>query len=263
MPRRVISIGHWEAPEFKSAADWLQRHVDLHRVPSIEAGIEQLSDGHAVDIILVAPSHRSEFQQDDIRRLQAACPLSHLYVVVGSWCEGETRSGHAWPAIERLYVHQLIPRARSDGWDREFFAASITPGTASTDERWMARATRLRTRDAGLVLICGRESESRSALSELCRWAGFQTISMKSPRGSSGNPMAVIYDAHRNLQQRRRDLHRLATAFPNARMLTLIEHPRHDEVQQALDAGSDDVLGKPYDIDDLLACLRQETPALD
>jgi CheY-like chemotaxis protein len=119
----------------------------------------------------------------------------------------------------------------------------------------MWRASRSKTRDSGFVLVCGRDKESRVSLVELCRWAGFQTVSMKSARGPDGNPLAIIYDADRNRQHRIRDLQRLSQGLPGARIVTLIEYPRHDEIRQALDAGSDHVLGKPYDIDDLLRLL--------
>lgn len=254
MPRHVIFIGRVDAPEFQAAIAWLEQHVVVRCVEDILAATQQLNLGVTADTILVAPSHRSEFTLQQARQLQAASPLSQLYVVVGSWCEGETRSGKAWPGIERLYVNQLIPRARSDGWDRESLG-SVSPCTASSDEQWMWRASRSRAGDSGFVLACGRDRESRLSLVELCRWAGFQTVSMKSPRGLDGNPLAIIYDADRNRQQRIRDLQRLSLGLADARIVTLIEYPRHDEILQALDAGSDHVLGKPYDIDDLLSLL--------
>jgi len=253
MPRHVIFIGRVDAPEFQSPIAWLEEHVVFRCVEDIVAATDSLHRA-AADTILVAPSHRSEFTLQQVRQLQAASPLSHFYVIVGSWCEGETRSGKAWPGIERLYVNQLIPRARSDGWDREPIGPT-TPCTASSDERWMGRAARSKTDQPGFVLVCGRDKESRLSLVELCRWAGFQSGSMKSPRGQDGNPLAIIYDADRNRQQRIRDLQRLSHGLPDARIVTLIEYPRHDEISQALDAGSNHVLGKPYDIDDLLTLL--------
>ena len=41
-----------------------------------------MNNGIDAEIILVAPSHRLEFSLDDVRRLQAQSPLSHLIVVV-------------------------------------------------------------------------------------------------------------------------------------------------------------------------------------
>ncbi len=256
MPRRVVFIGNRRTAEFKSIVDWLGANVDLCCVEDISTAIERSLGGMDADSILVAPSHRAEFSLQAVRELQARLPLAQLYVVVSSWCEGETRSGNAWPGIERLYVHQVIPRARSDGWDRESPNHPVAPCTASNDERWLLRATQATTRDSGLVLICARHDDSRSTLVEVCRSAGWKTISIKSPRGSDGDPVAVIYDADRNLQRRSRELQWLSASLPDARLLTLIDYPRYDEIQHALEMGSDQVLGKPYDISDLLACLR-------
>lgn len=171
MPRRVLFIGNPTHREFHATVEWLQENTHLSIAENITSAIRQLRRDALADTILIASSYRSQFTLQEIRDLQITSPLSHLCVVVGSWCEGETRSGNAWPGIDRLYVNQLIPRARSERWNHDW-TPSLSPDTAGSDERWLLRASRVKPIRSGLVLVFAYDNDSRQSLAELCRWAG-------------------------------------------------------------------------------------------
>src|SRR5947209_2646857 len=84
-------------------------------VPVFASSIEELLAGRvAVDehatsvaappeVAVLLESRAGEFSQAAVERLRGAFPLIRLIVVLGSWGEGETRSGSPVPGAWRRY----------------------------------------------------------------------------------------------------------------------------------------------------------------
>ncbi|MDG2385594.1 MAG: hypothetical protein P8N76_28250 [Pirellulaceae bacterium] len=252
MSQRVLLIGCTNEPEFRAMSDWLQQNLQLTTVDDMRSIPPDLSQ---FDLILIAMSLRFQFSLEAIQQLRKSVPLARICTIVGSWCEGETRSGQAWPAVERMYVHQVVARAIHENWQEQI---PSFPSTFSNDEYWLARGNQSRTPcpiDEG-ILICSRDHESGKALALACQQAGFRTSVVRPDTfGTHEKIGVVLYDADRNHQQRLEQIQKLANGYPAARIVTLLEFPRHDEISQIRAVGGHQVLGKPYDIDDLAACL--------
>ncbi|MCP4192916.1 MAG: hypothetical protein GY768_20065 [Planctomycetaceae bacterium] len=259
MPPRVLLFGCPNQPEFRDMHDWLQENLQLTTVQDIQPTPIDLNQ---FDLILIAMSLRFQFSLEAIQQLRDAAPLARICTIVGSWCEGETRSGQAWPAVERIYVHQVVPRAIYENWQEQ---VPSSPSTFSNDEYWLARANQPSSplpTDEG-ILVCSRDHESGQAIALACQQAGFRTSTLPPDSFNSHDKVGIIlYDADRNRQQRLKQIRQLANRHPTARLVTLLEFPRHDEISQILAAGGHQVLGKPYNIDDLVACLGQPTDLL-
>lgn len=255
MAQSVLLIGRTDECEFRLLHDWLRRNLQVTVARDLPSAPSNLDD---FDIILIAMSLRFQFSLDEIQQLRTRAPLTRICAIVGSWCEGETRSGQAWPGVERMYVQQVIPRAITENWRERI---PYSPSTLSNDERWLERATRncADPSDHSCVLICSRHHESGAALALACRHIGYHPFVVR-PDAFGPNPdvQAVIYDADRNRELRLRQIRDLARCFPAARLVTLLEFPRHDEITQITAAGGHQVLGKPFDIDDLTACLAAD-----
>ena len=73
----------------------------------------------------------------------------------------------------------------------------------------------------------------------------------------------TLYDAAADRSERCRHLRWLRVRFADAQIIALVNFPRQDEVDEARRAGCDRVLGKPFAVSDLLACLAPRPSGLD
>ena len=92
----VWMLGDWEQAEFAAAVAYLQTSVDLSLTPS----------ANDPDLILLVASRPGRFSAAEVESLHRRAPLAKLVALLGSWCEGEVRSGHPWPGVTRIYAHQ-------------------------------------------------------------------------------------------------------------------------------------------------------------
>ena len=96
----VWMLGDWEQAEFAPAVTYLRSNVNLSLTPS----------ANDPDLILVVASRPGRFSTAEVETLHRRAPLAKLVALLGSWCEGEVRSGHPWPGVTRIYAHQWQAR---------------------------------------------------------------------------------------------------------------------------------------------------------
>src|SRR5688572_29710508 len=103
----VFYIGDSTDPQFGATITWLRAHVRLREFVTIEAAEESLHvEGLCPVVVFLAQSRREQFGADCIERLLRAAPLTRVVAIVGSWCEGETRSGVPLAGAHRVAWHQ-------------------------------------------------------------------------------------------------------------------------------------------------------------
>ena len=96
----VWMLGDWEQAEFLPAVVYLRTNVNLSLTPS----------ANDPDLILLVASRPGRFSAAEVESLHRRAPLARLIALLGSWCEGEVRSGHPWPGVTRIYAHQWQAR---------------------------------------------------------------------------------------------------------------------------------------------------------
>ena len=83
--------------------------VDNDQTPMVEQSTieqpENLFDRN-FDLILIAQSIPDQFSTAHIEYLQARHPLTPVVALLGSWCEGDARTGRSIPGVRRIYWHQ-------------------------------------------------------------------------------------------------------------------------------------------------------------
>jgi hypothetical protein len=155
------------------------------------------------DVIVVAQARPGEFSHQAVDRLRRLAPLARIVGLMGSWCEGEMRSGSPWPASARVYWHQWPARC---GGELGHLARGVPsswslPITATEEERLLADAA-TRGNDAplreahglqpvglsppvglpgGLVLIRSRSAEMAGWLLAACRDRGLAAVWQRRP----------------------------------------------------------------------------------
>lgn len=258
----ILVIGDTQRDEFRDAVRCLEKHGPIN-VCSIPAGSGPPVDDEAPpDLMVLLSSRPGEFSAAAVDRLMQNAPLARVIAVLGSWCEGEMRSGQPWPGVARVYWHQAAARlerelaaihqGRASGWG--------LPITATEEERLLAAADGTTKSAAGLVVIHAAAIETAEWLCAACRSHGFEAVSIRSGIvPSTLQPVAAIYDGCLADERELCVVRNLAVALEGAPLLVLLNFPRVEDHRRMQAAGAAMVLGKPVLIDDLISALAQAT----
>lgn len=257
MPRRpsVLLIGDQRHRDFCDAVLWLDQHCRLQAAADLDAAHRTLLHSPSPQIVLFAQSRPGQFAQADIETIHARSPLSRLVVLLGSWCEGEMRTGKPWTGVVRIYWHQwaarMIPELTGDNsagggvWQ--------LPRTASGTEQFAQATEGPWPRGQGLVVIHSRLFCDYQALSDACRAGGYSSTWDRPGQTSFAAGASCVLcsliggDPHETVVAASL-VHRHAPAP----VIVLLDFLRFDDRRRMLDAGAAATLAKPLLVSDLL-----------
>lgn len=246
----VQLVGDVEHPDFRDA-------VALVRS---SARIADAGDA-SPELIVVAQSRPQTVRLADVERLRWQNPLAGVVALLGTWCEGETRTGRPWPGISRLYWYEFPV----------WFGRQLKLRAAGRCPDWSQCDFGLRTSDFGLP-IAGRKSrgvvllsttsrETADAMSDVLDSAGYASVWQRA-----GNPAPFVRGAVAGVWDGGQlDEHEVGelTAFcrrldrNHTPVIAILDFPRRDRIERALQCGAAAVVGKPWRVEDLLATIEQ------
>lgn len=252
----TLLIGDHEHREFVAACAWLGEQTRLRCVWDVEQASAHLGESpEPPGIVVFAQSRPGQFSAREVERLHAAAPLARLVALLGSWCEGETRSGRPWPGVMRIYWHEWLPRLAT------LLAYSPTrvgtnwnlPRTA-TDAEWLlatSQPTHLKPR--GLAVVSARRHTTFAALADACQIGGIAAawLSPETPLAVQGANVA-LWDSAGWGEFEAAELATFTSRLAPVPVIALLDFPRLQEREQVLSAGAVAVVSKPFLIDDLL-----------
>ncbi|MBM3999868.1 MAG: hypothetical protein FJ297_10075 [Planctomycetes bacterium] len=266
-PHAVV-VGDHRASEFAAALRWLEDRVVVTRLDSLDASnaYQAALEGRPVDLLVLAQSRPGQVDADALARLHRAFPLARVVGLLGSWCEGETRSGTPWPGVPRLAWHQFVTRL-----EREWLAPSgplatwSLPRTATNADRLAAsRATHRPIGSRGLAVVRASQFAVYEGLDASLRSDGWSTVwwAPHSPL-QRVRADALVWDLA-TIGNGELDAFRMARRMlDDAPAIVIAGFPRLDDHQAFSEAGAASVIAKPYELDDLLASLARLTPRSD
>lgn len=270
-PLSILLLGETDRTEFREARSSLNQWGDICAATDVDAAVAALTEGRvAPDLIVIAQTYPGQFSHEVIDRLRRLAPLARMISLLGSWCEGEMRTGSPWPGVVRTYWHQWIARSAcqfsrlADGKCGSW----ALPATATEEERtltdtaglWSDRAMADRLSERGLVLIQSQSREMAQWLSAACRSRGFATVWQRSPMALHvEGTTAAICDTNDLSENSCGELRRLATAIHPAPVIGLLGFPRVEDHRRAFAAGATAVLSKPLALESLFYELELAT----
>ncbi len=259
---RVLLVGDTSRAEFREGCAALDEMAAVTRVDNTAAAAAQCCDSVRPHAIILAQAYPGQFQLAGIEHLRAAEPLARFITLLGSWCEGEPRSGRPLPGVVRIYWHEAAVRFRRDlphWFDRE--SAWSLPITATDEERLQATSAKPLPRADGLVAIWSRRREMADLLTDTCRVAGFATAWMHPRRPCRvQGAAAAIFDGATLDAATMDELKRFAGNVSPAKVLVLLGAPRIQDVRRVRSLGGS-VFAKPFRIDDLIWALNPRSHA--
>jgi CheY-like chemotaxis protein len=254
----ILLVGSTDRSEFREARAVLEESARVVAAAEAESAVVVLAEGRiAPDLIVVAQAYPGQFSHADVDRLRRLAPLARVVGLLGSWCEGETRSGQPWPAAIRLYWHRWEARVRRE-IARLCAGASSTwslPITASEEERLLRLADEPTVPHGpreGLIAVATPDYEMQDWLRAACQRRGYASVWLlpHQPVSLEG-VIAAVFDGNDCRGGEAERLGKLARALGPVPIVALLDFPRIDDRNRALAAGAKAVLSKPLLIEDL------------
>jgi len=251
----ILVVGHADRSEFREARAVLDELGQIASAADVESAAAALAAGeNTPDVIVVAQSHPGQFAPEAIDRLRRLAPLARVLGLLGSWCEGEPRTGQPWPAAIRVYWHQWVPHVQQEIARLRDGNCSTwaLPITASEEERFLLLADEPLSKREGLIAVCTRQFEMQDWLCAACERRGYSTVWLRPHRPVPvEGAKAVIFDGNECRGEELESLKQLACVLGPAPIVALLDFPRVDDRDRALAAGARAVLSKPVLLEDL------------
>jgi len=258
--RHVLLVGDYGHRDFADAVGWLSDHCRLTRRHSVDAARSWLHDERPPDVMVFAQSRPGQLSQREIERLHAVSPLSRLVALLGSWCEGETRTGRPWHGLLRIYWHQWRPRMSIELLEVAISGYCVLgmQRTATASEQYERLAESVFPQRQGLVAIHTQTFQMYEALSDACDQGGLATVWIPpaSPARSSG-AAAAIWDGISAASYEIGLLEEVVEQHTPAPVIALMDFVRGDDRDRALAAGASFAVAKPFLTNELLWQLDQ------
>jgi len=258
-PPAVVYVGDHESQEVRDVVHWLRERTKVFVAATVDAANEVCLANTPL-FIVVSECRPGEVAVDAWGRLRRAAPLTPIVCLLGSWSEGELRTGKPWPGAIRVYAHQFRARvgAQLERYIRFGVMSWSPPFTATEEDRLLNRADLIRTVDARTVLVVSKHSASASALCDAIAYAGYQTIWHHPSAGiDSQSAIAAIWDCPAGFAESKRSFIDLARQLRNSPIIALLGFPRAEDRREAMALGAAAVLSKPYSLEALLWQLRE------
>ncbi|HEX4412980.1 MAG TPA: hypothetical protein VH107_05075 [Lacipirellulaceae bacterium] len=242
----VLFLGDIDHVDFRVAAGLLRRDADA------------ATTDRSPELIVVAHSRPGSTGSHSAESLRREAPLAGLAVLAGSWCEGELRTGRPWSGVHRLYWYEFAA-----WWQRQLKLrrAGSCPDWCRPEESvgTMGAFPQIPSRRPSGTILLNADFSTSEYLADVFHVAGYTPIraagmSTRSIRGAR----AAIWDGGQLSQNEERDLSRLcaAVAIDRIPVVALLDFPRRDRVERAIEIGASAVVGKPWRNSNLLATIE-------
>ena len=231
-----------------------QAEIEYDTADDVDAADALLTGSAAQpDVIVLAQDWPGRFETSAIERLRRLAPLARIWRRLGTWCEGELRSGKLYPGTLRAYWHQWTPR-----WQRQLArwrgrACPVwgQPLTAVEEENWLADA-QPENRRSGLVVVRAAAKETATALADACRSHGYDTATVPPGQAAQfSSATATLWDATAEQAADAELVQRLSRQAGGAPIVALLSFPRGEHCDRAMAAGVAAVIAKPLLLEDL------------
>jgi hypothetical protein len=214
------------------------------------------------EVVLVAQSRPGQICQREIESLHRRWPLAGTVAILGSWCEGETRTGRPWPGVKRFYWHEFPAwwqqqvALRNAGHCPEW----LRPGVETCRAPLIRNPkSAIRNRHRGLIYLSSEHRETAEALADVLHNAGYATV-WNPPRQAKSVVRGAVAGIWDGGQLEDRELPNLVTfcrslARDATPVVALLDFPRRDRCEVAAQHGVAAVLGKPWINANLVAAI--------
>ena len=250
----ILCVGRTDRSEFRHVLPSLYPWGTVIDAPDVPAALATLVDQSLTpDVFVIAQSYPGEFVDEQIDRLRRVAPLARLVAVLGTWCEGEMRSGTPWCGAVRVYWHQWNPHCHLELERLRSGRESLwsLPSTACEEERCLAVSTRKHDQNAGLVDIVAEQYDVFESLATACLDRGYIPRWRRvHDEVQAGVPAVLLFDAAGETVDELAKFRRLQVD-KDTLVIVLTDFPRIADCDRFVRVGARAVLSRPFFWDDL------------
>ena len=230
------------------------------KVPTTLMSLESLKlkniDSDSYQAVLLAQARPDQYTHEDIEILQEKFPTIPVVALVGSWCEGELRSGNPAPGSLRIYWHQW--QGRYDTFAHEFNQSHISnwhmPRTAIEEDRIQAVTSNFGYDSSNRKYDVGISAHTRDGYEmvaeTLCEF-GFSVCWLEGPHQTPEKVDAVCINSNSLTGNLKTTILQTRRKLNDTPIVVLMNFPRKAEVDAARELGVDEIVSKPYQLADL------------
>ena len=253
-PPVVQLVGEIDHPDFVDA-------VELLRSQSCAV----VATSEPPELIVIAQSRPGVFSTRQVEALRRAAPLAGVVALLGSWCEGETRTGRPWPGVHRLYWYEF-----STWWRRQrarhaaglcpqwLLPANAAPRRSDCGSIGSDRGSRKLHK--GVVVVRTPCRETAIALADALDLGCYATAWHAPGRSRPliHGAMAGVWEGGQLDDAEAADLNAFCRELrgADAPVIALLDFPRRHNADRATDIGAAKVLGKPWSNAELIATVE-------
>lgn len=254
----ILVTGDYWHPDFERLLRNLDVPVTLVPINKVVSVRET-----AFDLIVIAQARRDQFSHADVEGLQSCFPNTPIVALLGSWCEGELRSGAAWPGVIRVYWHQWD--GRYEQFVHQLGSAGLTewhaPRTASVADRTAAKsAPDSGTMEIECVGISAWTRTQFEMVADAVSHFGWENrwIERATWDGATSSLVSVmVVDADGWSSDLENRLKWLREELPNTPIVLMLNYPRQNEQDEMSIHGVLEVVSKPFELDDLNMAIQR------
>ena len=253
----AVLVGELAPAELSEISAPLASTAAWTHFASAAAAMEELGEAsQPPDVVILVQSRPGIIRDSEVIELQRAVPLAGKYAVLGSWCEGESRSGKPWPGVTRCYWNDWPSRWREEIERIRCGQLPLwsMPVTATNEERLLSRShSRSRRLNSGYIVVVAASAEARRAVSEAARLTQTSVVECHPDQKIVAHTVqAIIWDTTLEAASDPEQVKSLKGRFRGAPLLALVTFPRRHNLEQMRAAGIAAVIAKPWLIEDLL-----------
>jgi len=246
----VKLLGDVDHSEFRDAIALIHSSAIVNKRPDVTP-----------ELIILAQSRPGTIRTSTVEQIRHDAPLAGTVALLGTWSEGETRTGRPWHGVPRFYWYEfpvwfrrqtmLRAAGRCPDWAQcEFGLQSSYSG-----EQIMNGTPR------GVIELNVSVRETADAMMDALDSAGYATVWHRQGECAPyvRGAMAGIWDGGQLNESEAVELAAFCRRLTrhHTPVIAILDFPRRDRVARALECGAVGVFGKPWRIDDLLATVEQ------
>jgi hypothetical protein len=205
------------------------------------------------EVVLLAQSRPGVNSHREVASLQRRWPLAGFAAILGSWCEGETRTGRLWPGVKRFYWYEFAA-----WWNEQVArrAAGNCPDWSRPTTDLLRHCPNYKSngfqprRSHSVVVVSAPERYTADAVSDVLHRAGFASVWQPPGRAMSGirgSALGIWHGGQLN-DQEASDLASFCRACgrEGTPVIAMLDFPRRDRCAVARQLGVAAVLGIPW-----------------
>lgn len=245
-PLEILISGDYWHEDFREPFSRLE-------VPATMVPTERIQSvfGRQFHLVVLAQSRRDQISQSTVDLLRSELFEVPIVLLLGSWCEGENRSGKPLLGVNQVLWHQ---------WDSRFerFCIQIQDGVKSDWHQPLTASVSDRVRDFApdgaiveklqgkKILVSSEDSTTFETISDMLsiyQCAGFWAESRET---DVSDVDAICVDGNGASDNFIDRIVRLKSKFENVPVSVMLNFPRQQDLDALMAVGVQEVVSKPY-----------------